>query len=380
MIIGNPPYISAVEGSREDKALRETLKVNYPQLHGAFDLYAAFLLDGIQRTAEDGVYSWIIPNKLLVSQYASPVLDFLVRNGLHTAISLSQLDLFSKAGVYPIIVMGSRKAAGAGEDTEAPRFTKYCADNISDLLNGRLRREKTSESKAVGCKTFLEQGVRFASGTAGFQAEKLAGCLNEVCEDGSIPFIVSGSVDPYTIDYQKVRYMGRTYKTAYVQRDCGVADSKWALWCSPKIVIAGLTRGIEAAYCGKPLAIGVGMYAIHDFADFDPMFLLGILNSKYLSYWMYARFGEKHLAGGYLTVNKANLEQLPLPDADEKTRLWVGSWAKAIQELQAGKRVQVCHNAEIVRRYMKEIDEAVYVLYDLKQDLIDTIEAFTPPL
>lgn len=40
------------------------------------------------------------------------------------------------------------------------------------------------------------------------------------------------------------------------------------MWQNPKIVIAGMTKRIEATYVGTPLALGVGVYAITDFLHF----------------------------------------------------------------------------------------------------------------
>ena len=44
----------------------------------------------------------------------------------------------------------------------------------------------------------------------------------------------------------------------------------------------------------------------------DPRYLLGLLNSKLLSYLFRLRFQAKRLAGGYLAINKSQLAQLPI--------------------------------------------------------------------
>jgi len=58
--------------------------------------------------------------------------------------------------------------------------------------------------------------------------------------------------------------------------------------------------------------VGVGVYPIYDYGSFDPRFLLALLNSKYLSYYLNVKFQDKHLAGGYLAINKSTIEELPL--------------------------------------------------------------------
>ena len=325
MITGNPPYISAVEGSRSGGGTRQALKKKYPQLKGAFDIYAAFLLDGVSRLNEKGVYCWIVPNKLLVSQYAAPVLQYLKENGLRYSISVSHIPVFSGVGVYPVIITGNRCKAGSN----APYcFHEYSAESLQQLDARRF----VSKPDIRRYRTFADHNIKIASGAAGFQAMMLKQYIKEApCAEnaalqagspesagcGFIPFAVSGSIDKYRLDRSNVRYMGTTYKNPHIFRGEGIADSKWKLWCGEKICIAGMTRELEAYYSSEPLALGVGTYAIYDFGGMDPLYLLALLNSRFMSWYLREKFYEKHLSGGYLAVNKYVLEQLPLARADK---------------------------------------------------------------
>lgn len=364
IVIGNPPYISAVEGSRNDSGMREALRSKYPLLKGAFDIYTAFLLEGIEKTTADGAYCWIIPNKLLVSGYAKPVLTFMKQNGMRRTISVSDIGAFSGTGIYPVIVSGNRRSNVHEE---------YTADSLHALVYDDIK----PKIKPRSYKTFADFGIRFASGAAGFQAKLLSGCITEHAANGAIPFIVSGSADKFHVNYNNVRYMGRTYSKAYISKGKGISENKWNLWCSEKIVIAGLTREIEAVYCTGPLALGVGVYAICGFAGFDPLFLLGLLNSKFMSWYLNVSFNEKHLAGGYLAINKSTLEQLPLVYADENTRCGIAEIAYRIQETTAiGEIGAETVNTGAVNMYMAQLDEMVYGLYGLDASEIKVVEDF----
>ena len=44
----------------------------------------------------------------------------------------------------------------------------------------------------------------------------------------------------------------------------------------------------------------------------NPLYLLGVLNSRLLSYLFRIRFQAKHLAGGFLAINKGQLAKLPI--------------------------------------------------------------------
>ena len=75
---------------------------------------------------------------------------------------------------------------------------------------------------------------------------------------------------------------------------------------NPKIIIAGMTKKIEACYVDTP-------FAIYDFAGYNPFYILGILNSKSTTYFLTVEFSDKHLAGGYLAIEKSTIEQFLFP-------------------------------------------------------------------
>lgn len=320
IVIGNPPYISAVEDARYGNPLRDSLKMKYPILKGSFDIYTAFLLEGVRQTNKEGIYCWIVPNSLLSSRYALPVLEYLKQNGLNRSISVSDAGIFHNVGVYPVIAIGNKKAnmTGYNEYIEASADNPGCA-------------AARYSAGHTGYGTFKDYGVRIASGAAGFQAKALAGCISEEDRDLAIPFVVSGSIDKYSTKFSNVRYMGKTWPRAFIAKSGDIAQSKWRLWCGEKIIIAGLTRELEADYSREPLALGVGAYAIYDFGGYKPLYLLGLLNSRFMSEYLRDRFYEKHLAGGYLAINKSTLEQLPLVPADPAIQEAIAEKAGAVK-------------------------------------------------
>lgn len=286
VIVGNPPYVNARTIRRTDKAY---LREHYPQLRGAFDLYVAFLLRGQQLLKADGRYGWIVPNKFLAADYAGQARDFLAQGGRTTVIDVSTLGIFSRVGVYPVILLGQ-------------------PGNTGPAATGPVH-------AAARHKTLAERGFRINAGTTGFTAQAIKGLLNQ--DNRGIPFAVSGSVDRYELDTSTVRYMKDRYTHPYLELGSPVvAASKYRFWQAPKIVIAGLTRRIEAVYVDRPLALGVGAYGVHDLAGYEPYAVTAVLNSTFMSGYLRATFRHKHLAGGYLAINKSTIEQLPMVDQD----------------------------------------------------------------
>ncbi len=366
VIIGNPPYISAVQDSKGDLAVREFYRDKF-SLKGAFDIYVAFLIKGVQISNKGGSYGWIIPNKLMVAEYAKDAKRFLQENGLHTVIDVSQLRVFGTVGVYPIIILG---------DKTRNDFQEYEVKSAEDLHIGNF----ISLIHSSKYKTFKDFGFKIASGTTGFQAQLLTKYLSEKYEDKTIPFIVSGSIDPYCIHLDNVRYMGHDYKYAYIRKGDEIAESKWNFWNKNKLVISGMTKRIEAYYSKEPLALGVGVYAIFEHSKFDPYFLLAVLNSKFLSYYLREEFKHKHLAGGYLAINKSTLEQLPIVKPDKKVEKQLITLAQRMVLLtdQFRKSVENSNKWEEIKteigRADKKIDEEVYKLYGLTSEEIKIVE------
>ncbi|MDD3476765.1 MAG: N-6 DNA methylase [Sulfurimonas sp.] len=298
VVIGNPPYVNARNMDKED---REKISNKYPLLSGAYDLYLPFLLLGHNLLNKNGLYGWIIPNKLLISDYAKNSLEYLKSNSLHTIINISKLPIFDNVGVYPIITLGDVNIKN--------NCKEYGINEIENLEN--LDNFQKKENIFKRYKTIKDHDILINSGTTGFEAQKIIPLINE--DNHGIKFIVSGTIDPYILLNQNVPYMKSVYKNPYIRYDEKIiAKSKFDFWNKNKIVIAGMTKRIESIYSDTPLALGVGIYGIYDFGKFEPLFLLAVLNSKFLTYYLNIEFKDKHLAGGYLAINKSTIELLPL--------------------------------------------------------------------
>jgi hypothetical protein len=300
VVIGNPPYVSAVSMARSNEKKRR-FKELYPEATGAYDLYILFLLKGLELSSSS--YSWIIPNRFLLAEYSNKTKTKLEEYGLKESIDVSTFGVFKTASVYPIIINGS-----VLEQKAESHFKEFLLESINDLS---VRKFKVPKKLKV-FPTLKEIGVKIGSGATGFEAKKISGLLVFQQTNDSIPFTVSGCIDRYFISNRNVRYMGQKYDEAYIENDNSLAASKWNFWNKPKIIIAGMTKVIEAVYVNTPMALGVGVYAIFDWKDNDPYALTTVLNSRYLSHYLNIKFKDKHLAGGYLAINKSTLEELPI--------------------------------------------------------------------
>jgi adenine-specific DNA-methyltransferase len=165
-----------------------------------------------------------------------------------------------------------------------------------------------------------------------------------------------------------VRFLNRTYIQPRLPLDSpALTPAKRRLFKSPKIVIAGMSRRLEAAWDVRGLALGVQVFAACDFT-LDPCYLLALLNSKLLSYLFATRYAAKRLGGGYLAINKGQLARLPIriiKSAEKADR------RRHDRLVQLAARWQPSHDGLM--------DQLVYELYRLKSAEIAVIEAHFEP-
>jgi hypothetical protein len=164
--------------------------------------------------------------------------------------------------------------------------------------------------------------------------------------------------------------MGRTFRRPVLPAGAAIlTERKRRLYREPKIVLAGMTRRLEAAWSEAGRALGVQVYAAAELRV-DPHFLLAVLNSKLLSFVYRTRFQAKRLAGGFFSLNKRQLAQLPIPTVDReepRERLHHDELSRAARRLSAPD----CPAGE--REALdRRIDEIVYTLFRLTRDEIQT--------
>jgi len=216
--------------------------------------------------------------------------------------------------------------------------------------------------------------ARLHCGTPGFLAQRVAAELIEAEQAAGrddFEFIVSGNIDPYTIRYGDVRYMKRRYARPVLPVDAAcLSEAKRKLFAQAKIVIAGMTKRLEAAFDSGGLALGVQVYAASEFHE-DPLYLLGLLNSKLLSYLFRLRFQAKRLSGDYLAINKSQLTQLPIrmvaPGDKDASKIR----NEVIESVGTIVNSRIAPPAESLRK----IDRLVYRLYHITGRDIQQIEA-----
>jgi hypothetical protein len=191
-------------------------------------------------------------------------------------------------------------------------------------------------------------------------------------------FITSGNIDRYRIRPGQVRFLNRLYERPLLPLDVPeLTAAKRQLFRGTKIVIAGLSRRLEAAWDQRGLALGVQVFAASGWRV-DPFYLLALLNSKLLSFLFATRFAAKRLAGGYLAINKGQLTRLPVRAVAASARSDARRRQRLSELAAAWSRTSTGHEAAGLPGE-SEADQLVYQLYRLNDAEIDRVEELVPP-
>ncbi|WQU27535.1 Eco57I restriction-modification methylase domain-containing protein [Helicobacter pylori] len=359
-IIGNPPYINTRELSKNNSVTKEKYRQIYREVSGSYDIFILFILMGL-RLQKVSNFAWIIPNKFTSTEYGRPIFEKLKsENKIKSIVDVSYIKTFESASVYPILLIGKNNSV----------YSEYYIESQDDLSDNNLK-ERTLSIANLRFITMAQYGLKFQSGTTGFEAQKIFSYIKNGYQQDSIPFAVSGSVDKYVCDTSRVPYMRKCFKYPHISVKVPVAKTKIDFWINEKIVIAGMTKIIEAYYTKTPLALGVGIYAIYDFCGINPLLILGVLNSSFMSWYARENFKDKHMSGGYLGLNKGNLEKLPMFELTKSNKPTADKIIALVDKILQAKAKDPKANTQ---RLEQEIDALVYQLYHLTDEEIKTIE------
>ncbi|MGN8341062.1 DUF7149 domain-containing protein [Helicobacter pylori] len=359
-IIGNPPYINTRELSKNNSVTKEKYRQIYREVSGSYDIFILFILMGL-RLQKVSNFAWIIPNKFTSTEYGKPIFEKLKsENKIKSIVDVSYIKTFESASVYPILLIGQNNSV----------YSEYYIESQDDLSDNNLKKRTLSIAKSCFI-TMAQYGLKFQSGTTGFEAQKIFSYIKSGYQQDSIPFAVSGSVDKYVCDTSRVPYMRKCFKYPHISIKVPVAKTKIDFWINEKIVIAGMTKVIEAYYTKTPLALGVGIYAIYDFCGINPLLILGVLNSNFMSWYARENFKDKHMSGGYLGLNKGNLEKLPMFELTKSNKPTADKITACAERILKSKAKDPKANTQELE---KEIDTLVYQLYNLTDEEIKTIE------
>src|SRR5690606_2687089 len=105
---------------------------------GNADVYVFFIEKGFQIIKEQGVLTYIMPNKFMQAGYGQPVRKLLSKQNLIEIIDFGDIQIFEEATTYPCIISVSKEVAKGDFKTvkvNSSNFKTNFHTYVSELAN-----------------------------------------------------------------------------------------------------------------------------------------------------------------------------------------------------------------------------------------------------
>jgi tRNA1(Val) A37 N6-methylase TrmN6 len=105
VIIGNPPYVR-IQGLKDnEKTETEKLESQFKSATGNYDIYVLFMEKSLQLINSNGVVSFILPHKFLISEFGKGIRNVLFeQKALNSIVHFGSEIVFEEASTYTCIV------------------------------------------------------------------------------------------------------------------------------------------------------------------------------------------------------------------------------------------------------------------------------------
>jgi type I restriction-modification system DNA methylase subunit len=341
-IIGNPPYVGARELGIEDKKYFES---NYVSAKEQYDLYTLFIEQSIKLLRNKGNLSFIVPKKFLITRYGLELRKFICENTtLINFKDYSKENIFPDASVYPVVFCLNKEGKNSKVNDD------YDLLSIFNL---------GSENKILKKLDQLKNITKFKVW------RPLAASSNII--DGNEIIVSNREIKRYFISENRRGSLN-------LKRDSDVSMSKIIMKKLCFNLEAGLDKigyyPINTTYCIQP----------DDASDDGLKYILGILNSKLLTYFVRNKYLKTALRGGFIELRVFQVAKLPIFEISSKKRKFFVELVDKILFLKE-KLDKLSENSneseklkEEIDRIDRKIDEEVYKLYGLTDEEIKIVK------
>ncbi|WP_231216926.1 Eco57I restriction-modification methylase domain-containing protein [Helicobacter pylori] len=366
-IIGNPPYIDYRKIDEKTKIFLSKFSSVYKKSKEG-SIFVYFIERASQLIIKHGEISFINPIAYLCKPTDHGIRDYIDKNlKITMLIDLSNIKIFESASTYTCInifkrenkkneILFQRSDDLTELSSNKDDFLKIPSVNIEHIS---IFLDPISRYIAERCKTQLGDFCKIFCGLSktGFRSDVI-----NTNSEKSVYFLESSDIYRYYVNDFGKKFLKRI--------DDYFSWEKRRIFESQDIIF--MTRMTNEIRC---VVVPLGVYGgkvniLHDFR-IDRFLILGVLNSKLMTYFYKKKFFPTHMQGGAFGFDTLSVETLPIPQitkSNQPTAHKITDCAKAILALKEKDPKANTQKLE------KEIDALVYQLYNLTDAEIKTIE------
>lgn len=340
VIIGNPPYVGARELGLSDKTFFES---SYVTAKEQYDLYILFIEKSLNLLKASGYLSFIVPNKFLITRYGMELRKLILETSTLVAFQdYSDANVFPDASVYPVVIVLDK--------VKSPQLKITDDYNLLDTFG--FAKQNSVISKIESIREVVKIKVW----------RPIAASSNVI--DGNHVVISNREVSRYCFETKNKGSLNKV-------RDIDFSKNK--------IIMKKLCYNLEASLDE------FGYYPINTtycikLENADNKYILGLLNSKLLTYYVRQKYSETALRGGFIELRVFQIEKLPLIDALKNEQNKIASLVEKMLSLNKEFKASTENSdqwqklKDEIAKTDKKIDEEVYKLYGLTEEEIGVVE------
>ncbi len=366
-IIGNPPYIDYRKIDEKTKIFLSKFSSVYKKSKEG-SIFVYFIERASQLIIKHGEISFINPIAYLCKPTDHGIRDYIDKNlKITMLIDLSNIKIFESASTYTCInifkrenkkneILFQRSDDLTELSSNKDDFLKIPSVNIEHIS---IFLDPISRHIAERCKTQLGDFCKIFCGLSktGFRSDVIQSNNKK-----SVYFLESSDIYRYYVNDFGKKFLKRI-------DDYFSQEKRWIFESQDIIFMTRMTNQIRCVIV--PLGVyGGKVNILHNFR-IDRFLILGILNSKLMTYFYKKKFFPTHMQGGAFGFDTLSVETLPIPQitkSNKPTAHKITDGAKAILALK--EKDPKANTQELE----KEIDALVYQLYNLTAEEIKIIE------
>ncbi|GAA9491466.1 class I SAM-dependent DNA methyltransferase [Helicobacter pylori] len=366
-IIGNPPYIDYRKIDEKTKIFLSKFSSVYKKSKEG-SIFVYFIERASQLIIKHGEISFINPIAYLCKPTDHGIRDYIDKNlKITMLIDLSNIKIFESASTYICInifkrenkkneILFQRYDDFTELSSNKDDFLKIPSVNIEHIS---IFLDPISRHIAERCKTQLGDFCKIFCGLSktGFRSDVI-----NTNNKQSVYFLESSDIYRYYVNDFRKKFLKRI--------DDYFSQEKRQIFESQDIIF--MTRMTNQIRC---VVVPLGVYGgkvniLHDFR-IDRFLILGVLNSKLMTYFYKKKFFPTHMQGGAFGFDTLSVETLPIPQITKSNQPTADKIIALVDKILAVKEKDPKANTLDLE---KEIDALVYQLYHLTDEEIKIIE------
>lgn len=388
VVIGNPPYIDSENMTKTNPKLRQVIQASYSMTKGNWDIYIAFYERGFNLLNQDGVLSFITPDKWISKPFGDEMR--IKTTGNIFSILEAGRDVFENVNVDAIVSVFTKKTQPflhiydySGADStfatlkrtiektslKSPYAYDWLFSDFVEVLAKidshpqKLSQFGTCENACATSDAYKLQEFIQEEPTPNAQGDELLRIIN------------TGTIGKYVSKWgeRSMSYLGNKYVRPVVVKKkflSAFANSYGTKSVKPKLILKGLNL-LDACLDADGNTIPGKTTLMIPSSDPEALLLLlAIINSSVPFFYL----KEKYPASSYnqgTTFTKQMINDLPIPKIDASQRAKLVSVVNSI--LSAKRTDPLADTTESEQ----QIDKLVYDLYGLTPVEIAIIDKAT---